>query len=120
MGGVKNLRVTDPTINSLTVRWDPAVGNVRTYKVLYTAEPGGEEQMVRHVGLMTAHRSVPSHGVAAVLTEVLTLCRTGGGVRRHHHHHPDELGSQHRLQCVGRPRVPGRRRHTGGREGKDK
>lgn len=48
MGGVKNLRVTDPTINSLTVRWDPAVGNVRTYKVLYAAEPGGEEQMVRH------------------------------------------------------------------------
>ncbi|XP_056260514.1 collagen alpha-1(XII) chain isoform X3 [Seriola aureovittata] len=44
LGGVKNLRVTDPTINTLTVRWDPAVGNVRSYKVSYTAEPGGEER----------------------------------------------------------------------------
>nr|XP_046228238.1 collagen alpha-1(XII) chain isoform X2 [Scatophagus argus] len=45
LGGVKNLQVIDPTINTLTVRWDPAVGNVRSYKVLYTAEPGGEERM---------------------------------------------------------------------------
>ncbi|XP_055088149.1 collagen alpha-1(XII) chain isoform X2 [Periophthalmus magnuspinnatus] len=45
MGGVKNLRVTDPTISSLTVRWDPAPGNVRSYKVFYTAQPGGAEKM---------------------------------------------------------------------------
>ncbi|XP_071323618.1 collagen alpha-1(XII) chain isoform X2 [Trachinotus anak] len=45
LGGVKNLRVIDPTMNSLTVNWDPAVGNVRSYKVFYTAEPGGEERM---------------------------------------------------------------------------
>ncbi|KAM9339586.1 collagen alpha-1(XII) chain [Symphorus nematophorus] len=45
LGGVKNLQVVDPTINSLTVRWDPAVGNVRSYKVFYTAEPDGEERM---------------------------------------------------------------------------
>ncbi|XP_069371492.1 collagen alpha-1(XII) chain isoform X2 [Paralichthys olivaceus] len=45
LGGVKNLQVIDPTISTLTVRWDPAVGNVRTYKVFYAAEPGGEEQM---------------------------------------------------------------------------
>uniref|UniRef100_A0A3Q4H193 Collagen, type XII, alpha 1b n=1 Tax=Neolamprologus brichardi TaxID=32507 RepID=A0A3Q4H193_NEOBR len=43
---VKNLKVIDPTINTLTVRWDPAVGNVRTYKVFYTPQPGGEERMV--------------------------------------------------------------------------
>uniref|UniRef100_A0A3B4EY55 Collagen alpha-1(XII) chain n=1 Tax=Pundamilia nyererei TaxID=303518 RepID=A0A3B4EY55_9CICH len=45
LGGVKNLKVIDPTINTLTVRWDPAVGNVRTYKVFYTPQPGGEERM---------------------------------------------------------------------------
>uniref|UniRef100_A0A671W2H9 Collagen alpha-1(XII) chain n=1 Tax=Sparus aurata TaxID=8175 RepID=A0A671W2H9_SPAAU len=45
LGGVKNLQVIDPTINTLKVRWDPAVGNVRSYKVFYTAEPGGEERM---------------------------------------------------------------------------
>lgn len=49
MGGVKNLQVVDPTINSLRVRWDPAVGNVRNYKVFYTAEPEGEERMVGNV-----------------------------------------------------------------------
>ncbi|XP_058469849.1 collagen alpha-1(XII) chain isoform X2 [Solea solea] len=45
MGGVKNLQVTDPTFSSLAVRWQPAVGNVRTYKVFYAAQPGGEERM---------------------------------------------------------------------------
>ncbi|XP_068197852.1 collagen alpha-1(XII) chain isoform X2 [Antennarius striatus] len=45
LGGVKNLRVTDPTTNTLTVRWDPAVGDVRSYKVFYAGEPGGEPQM---------------------------------------------------------------------------
>lgn len=49
MGGVKNLQVIDPTISTLTARWDPAVGNVRSYKVFYTAEPGGEERMVETV-----------------------------------------------------------------------
>uniref|UniRef100_A0A672FR01 Collagen, type XII, alpha 1b n=1 Tax=Salarias fasciatus TaxID=181472 RepID=A0A672FR01_SALFA len=44
LGGVKNLQVIDPTFNTLTVRWDPAVGNVRSYKVFYASEPGGEEK----------------------------------------------------------------------------
>ncbi|XP_064864764.1 collagen alpha-1(XII) chain-like isoform X2 [Oncorhynchus nerka] len=45
LGGVKNMKVIDPTINSLSVRWDPAVGNVRNYKVFYVAQPDGREQM---------------------------------------------------------------------------
>ncbi|KAM6915073.1 collagen alpha-1(XII) chain [Xenentodon cancila] len=45
LGGVKNLQVIDPTISTLTVRWEPAVGNVRSYKVFYTAQPGGEERV---------------------------------------------------------------------------
>ncbi|XP_064846746.1 collagen alpha-1(XII) chain isoform X3 [Oncorhynchus masou masou] len=45
LGGVKNMKVIDPTINSLSVRWDPAVGNVRNYKVFYVAQPDGKEQM---------------------------------------------------------------------------
>lgn len=49
LGGVKNLQVIDPTISTLTARWDPAVGNVRSYKVFYAAQPGGEERMVRAV-----------------------------------------------------------------------
>ncbi|XP_038582153.1 collagen alpha-1(XII) chain isoform X2 [Micropterus salmoides] len=45
LGGVKNLKVIDPTISTLTARWDPAPGNVRSYKVFYTAQPGGEDRM---------------------------------------------------------------------------
>eukprot|EP00063_Salmo_salar_P085538 XP_014060373.1 PREDICTED: collagen alpha-1(XII) chain isoform X8 [Salmo salar] len=45
LGGVKNMKVIDPTINSLSVRWDPAVGHVRNYKVFYIAQPDGKEQM---------------------------------------------------------------------------
>ncbi|XP_077409700.1 collagen alpha-1(XII) chain isoform X3 [Vanacampus margaritifer] len=43
VGGVKNLQVVDPTISTLTVRWDPAVGNVRSYRVTYSAQPDGEK-----------------------------------------------------------------------------
>ncbi|XP_026196610.1 collagen alpha-1(XII) chain isoform X1 [Anabas testudineus] len=46
LGGVKNLQVIDSTISTLSVRWDPAVGNVQSYKVFYAAQPGGEERMV--------------------------------------------------------------------------
>ncbi|KAM9778880.1 collagen alpha-1(XII) chain-like isoform 3-T3 [Syngnathus typhle] len=42
VGGVKNLQVVDPTVSTLTVRWDPAVGNVRNYRVTYSAQPDGE------------------------------------------------------------------------------
>ncbi|KAJ8008899.1 hypothetical protein DPEC_G00083220 [Dallia pectoralis] len=45
LGGVKNLKVIDPTFNSLSVRWDPAVGDVRNYKVYYVAKPNGTEEM---------------------------------------------------------------------------
>uniref|UniRef100_A0A3B4UBZ5 Collagen type XII alpha 1 chain n=1 Tax=Seriola dumerili TaxID=41447 RepID=A0A3B4UBZ5_SERDU len=55
---MKNLKVTDPTINTLTVRWDPAVGNVRSYKVSYTAEPGGEERTVSGMSTNTVLRDL--------------------------------------------------------------
>lgn len=46
LGGVKNLRVTDPTFNSLRVQWEPAAGDVRQYKILYVPAAGGPESMV--------------------------------------------------------------------------
>uniref|UniRef100_UPI003AAE1D4A collagen alpha-1(XII) chain-like n=1 Tax=Centroberyx gerrardi TaxID=166262 RepID=UPI003AAE1D4A len=46
LGGVKNLQVTDPTINTLRVRWEPAEGDVRQYKILYVPAAGGTEAMV--------------------------------------------------------------------------
>ena len=46
LGGVKNLQVTDPTTNSLRVRWEPAEGDVRQYNVLYVPAAGGAELTV--------------------------------------------------------------------------
>ncbi|MEQ2222114.1 hypothetical protein ILYODFUR_022552 [Ilyodon furcidens] len=45
LGGVKNLKVTDPTMTSLNVNWDPADGAVRLYKVFYVPSSGGREEM---------------------------------------------------------------------------
>ncbi|KAF7652876.1 hypothetical protein LDENG_00091150, partial [Lucifuga dentata] len=45
LGGVKNLQVTDPTMTSLSVNWDPADGAVRLYKVFYVPAAGGREEM---------------------------------------------------------------------------
>lgn len=49
LGGVKNLQVTDPTTNSLRVRWEPAEGNVRQYRLFYVPATGGAEDMVRYI-----------------------------------------------------------------------
>uniref|UniRef100_A0A672YMG0 Collagen type XII alpha 1 chain n=1 Tax=Sphaeramia orbicularis TaxID=375764 RepID=A0A672YMG0_9TELE len=46
LGGVKNLQVTDPTTSSLKVRWEPAEGNVRQYRLFYVPAAGGAEDMV--------------------------------------------------------------------------
>uniref|UniRef100_A0A8B9L6C9 Collagen, type XII, alpha 1b n=1 Tax=Astyanax mexicanus TaxID=7994 RepID=A0A8B9L6C9_ASTMX len=43
LGGVKNLQVTDPTTSSLRVRWEPAEGNVRQYRLFYVPASGGEQ-----------------------------------------------------------------------------
>uniref|UniRef100_A0A8C2CM23 Collagen, type XII, alpha 1b n=1 Tax=Cyprinus carpio TaxID=7962 RepID=A0A8C2CM23_CYPCA len=49
LGGVKNLQVTDPTTSSLKVRWEPAEGNVRQYRIFYVPATDGAEDMVRQV-----------------------------------------------------------------------
>ncbi|XP_034555947.1 collagen alpha-1(XII) chain [Notolabrus celidotus] len=45
LGGVKNLQVTEPTTSSLKVRWEPAEGNVRQYRIFYIPATGGAEDM---------------------------------------------------------------------------
>lgn len=46
LGNVKNLQVTDPTVNSLRVRWDPADGDVRQYNIIYVPVAGGASSTV--------------------------------------------------------------------------
>lgn len=46
LSGVGNMKVTNPTITTLTVNWNPADGNVQGYKVIYVPEDGGEEIVV--------------------------------------------------------------------------
>uniref|UniRef100_A0A7N8XEB7 Collagen alpha-1(XII) chain n=1 Tax=Mastacembelus armatus TaxID=205130 RepID=A0A7N8XEB7_9TELE len=43
LGGVGTMRVTNPTITTLTVTWNPADGNVQGYKVIYVPTDGGLE-----------------------------------------------------------------------------
>lgn len=45
------MKVTNPTITTLTVNWNPADGNVQGYKVVYVPEDGGEEVVVRNLTL---------------------------------------------------------------------
>lgn len=40
------MKVTNPTITTLTVNWNPADGNVQGYKVIYAPEDQGEEIVV--------------------------------------------------------------------------
>lgn len=46
LGGVKNLRVIDPTFTTLKAVWEAADGNVQGYKVLYTPKKGGPQMIV--------------------------------------------------------------------------
>nr|XP_020464293.1 collagen alpha-1(XII) chain-like [Monopterus albus] len=50
LGGVRNLRVTDPTTSTLNVQWEPAEGAVRQYRVFYVPAAGGDEEMVQVSG----------------------------------------------------------------------
>lgn len=54
LGGVKNLEVSDPTTSSLKVRWEPAEGNVRQYRIFYVPASGGAEDMVTFLILLSA------------------------------------------------------------------
>uniref|UniRef100_A0A672LHR3 Collagen alpha-1(XII) chain n=1 Tax=Sinocyclocheilus grahami TaxID=75366 RepID=A0A672LHR3_SINGR len=49
LGSVRNLQVTDPTVSTLNVRWEPAEGSVRQYRIYYQTVTGGAEDMVRPV-----------------------------------------------------------------------
>lgn len=63
LGGVRNLQVINPTMTTLNVRWEPAEGKVREYKVVYAPAAGGAESMVGMVGMvgLSAYRSSKSH-----------------------------------------------------------
>ncbi|XP_024913641.1 collagen alpha-1(XII) chain isoform X1 [Cynoglossus semilaevis] len=50
LGGVRNLRVTNPTTSTLDVHWEPAEGNVRQYRISYVPARGGKEEMVQVSG----------------------------------------------------------------------
>uniref|UniRef100_A0A8C1ST34 Collagen alpha-1(XII) chain n=1 Tax=Cyprinus carpio TaxID=7962 RepID=A0A8C1ST34_CYPCA len=49
LGSVRNLQVTDPTVSTLNVRWEPAEGSVRQYRIYYQTVTGGAEDMVQYI-----------------------------------------------------------------------
>ncbi|XP_053193439.1 collagen alpha-1(XII) chain [Scomber japonicus] len=54
LGYVRNLQVTDPTTSTLNVRWEPAEGNVRQYRIFYVPASGGAEDMEQVSGGTTS------------------------------------------------------------------
>ncbi|XP_077094714.1 collagen alpha-1(XII) chain isoform X3 [Siphateles boraxobius] len=54
LGSVRNLQVTDPTVSSLNVRWEPAQGSVRQYRIYYQPVTGGAEDMAQVPGSTTS------------------------------------------------------------------
>ncbi|XP_052009198.1 collagen alpha-1(XII) chain-like isoform X2 [Xyrauchen texanus] len=54
LGSVRNIQVTDPTISTLNVRWEPAEGIVRQYRIYYQPVTGGIEDMVQVPGTTTS------------------------------------------------------------------
>ncbi|XP_059376861.1 collagen alpha-1(XII) chain-like isoform X4 [Carassius carassius] len=54
LGSVRNLQVTDPTVSTLNVRWEPAEGSVRQYRIYYQTVTGGAEDMVQVPGSSTS------------------------------------------------------------------
>uniref|UniRef100_A0A4W5MSK6 Collagen alpha-1(XII) chain n=1 Tax=Hucho hucho TaxID=62062 RepID=A0A4W5MSK6_9TELE len=53
LGGVKNLKVTEPTMTSLKVDWDPADGAVRQYKIFFVPVAGGTPEEMEDVSEST-------------------------------------------------------------------
>ncbi|MCI4382642.1 hypothetical protein PGIGA_G00017250 [Pangasianodon gigas] len=81
LGGVRQIRVTDPTTSSLNVLWEPAEGNVRQYRIFYQSVPGGPEDMVQVSGstFSTVLKNLQSDTVYAVT--VVPVYAAGEGKR---------------------------------------
>lgn len=67
LGGVRNLQVLNPTMTTLNVRWEPAEGRVKEYKVLYVPAAGGAESMVGLVGQQPLPVGVWTHHFTKLL-----------------------------------------------------
>lgn len=72
LGGVRNLRVTDPTTSSLDVQWEAAEGNVRQYKVFYVPAAGGETLMVV---LQASKKRAGKHDGPLFVDRTILTCR---------------------------------------------
>lgn len=48
LGGVRNLQVLNPTMTTLNVRWEPAEGRVKEYRLLYGPAAGTDRNTVGH------------------------------------------------------------------------
>lgn len=71
LGSVRNLQVTDPTISTLNVRWEPAEGNVREYIVIYVATGSQDQEVVRMISMYVPE--IANKTVVSVATRTLIL-----------------------------------------------
>lgn len=107
--------VTDPTMTSLTVNWDPAEGAVRLYKVFFVPAAGGLEEMVRLLPACLRRRDRADVRMTFYYESLLT----GAGSCRLHLHHPQEPAARHTVHGVGVASLPCQGGKTPVRERKD-
>ncbi len=78
MGSVRNLQVTDPTISTLNVRWEPAEGIVREYIVIYVAAGSQDQEVVRMICMNVpeiANKTVVSVATRALILTCFETCK---------------------------------------------
>lgn len=102
LGGVRNLRVTDPTTSTLTVQWEPAEGSVRQYRIFYVPAAGGVEDMVSKT--LTTTFSHLQWNNPDMMYAVLYFC-TGAGIRQYLQYRPEEPGFWYCVHCVCGSRI---------------
>lgn len=86
-------------MTTLNVRWEPAEGRVKEYKVLYVPAAGGAE-MVVECPPRSLRRSPAASPSGLKAAHLCPFNQTGKGVCRNLQHHPAQPAARHRLHRV--------------------
>ncbi|KAJ8389361.1 hypothetical protein AAFF_G00120690 [Aldrovandia affinis] len=100
LGGVKNLQVTDPTISTLNVRWEPAEGDVQEYKIIYVPATGGDELVGQVDGRTTSTVLQKLHPDTVYTVSVVPIYPAGAGQSQSEDGKTSPLGGVKNLQVT--------------------
>ncbi|CAL8314930.1 unnamed protein product [Merluccius merluccius] len=98
LGGVRNLQVLNPTMSTLNVRWEPADGKVKEYKVLYVPAAGGAESTVSGTTTSTVLKGLQPDTLYTVT--LVPVYAEGDGKRMAENGKTKPLGGGRNLQVL--------------------